>query len=238
MPLSRGPDGRLGVAAPAAAAACNVTFNVDDARRRQLPPLGGAGRRDARARRRARAAQSLRQWQSAESLSARRASPPEPCFHEIRFPTAISRGAQGGPERRTDVVVLGSGSEERNARWADCAAQLQRRLRRQVARRSARRHRLLRGAARAAATAFAGATTLDCKSCAPRRHAGALDQAIGTGDGHAGGVPAAPRPTARRIAPWTRDDHQAGRRHGARRRRRRRAERRARTSRSIRRPAS
>lgn len=40
-------------------------------------------------------------------------------FHEIRFPTAISRGASGGPERRTDVVVLGSGHEERNSRWAD-----------------------------------------------------------------------------------------------------------------------
>ena len=38
-------------------------------------------------------------------------------FHEIRFPTAVSRGARGGPERRTDVVVLGSGFEERNARW-------------------------------------------------------------------------------------------------------------------------
>jgi len=40
-------------------------------------------------------------------------------FHEIRFPTAISRGATGGPERRTDVVALGSGHEERNSRWAD-----------------------------------------------------------------------------------------------------------------------
>jgi uncharacterized protein (TIGR02217 family) len=40
-------------------------------------------------------------------------------FHDIRFPTAISRGATGGPERRTDVVVLGSGHEERNSRWAD-----------------------------------------------------------------------------------------------------------------------
>ncbi len=27
-------------------------------------------------------------------------------FHEVRFPTAISRNAQGGPERRTDIVVL------------------------------------------------------------------------------------------------------------------------------------
>jgi uncharacterized protein (TIGR02217 family) len=39
-------------------------------------------------------------------------------FHEVRFPTNISRGAQGGPERRTDIVVLGSGFEERNSRWA------------------------------------------------------------------------------------------------------------------------
>lgn len=40
-------------------------------------------------------------------------------FHEILFPVDISRGSQGGPERRTDVVVLGSGREERNTRWAD-----------------------------------------------------------------------------------------------------------------------
>ena len=40
-------------------------------------------------------------------------------FHEIRFPTNISLRSSGGPERRTDVVVLGSGYEERNARWAD-----------------------------------------------------------------------------------------------------------------------
>jgi uncharacterized protein (TIGR02217 family) len=40
-------------------------------------------------------------------------------FDEIRFPTAISRGASGGPERRTEIVTLASGAEERNARWAD-----------------------------------------------------------------------------------------------------------------------
>ena len=39
-------------------------------------------------------------------------------FHEIRFPTGISSGASGGPERRTEIVALGSGFEERNARWA------------------------------------------------------------------------------------------------------------------------
>ena len=40
-------------------------------------------------------------------------------FHEVRFPTDISRGASGGPERRTEIVTLGSGFEERNQRWAD-----------------------------------------------------------------------------------------------------------------------
>ena len=39
-------------------------------------------------------------------------------FHEERFPVDISRGASGGPERRTEIVTLGSGREERNARWA------------------------------------------------------------------------------------------------------------------------
>ncbi|MEN8659900.1 MAG: DUF2460 domain-containing protein, partial [Marivita sp.] len=34
-------------------------------------------------------------------------------FHEVRFPTALSFGSFGGPERRTDVVTLASGFEER-----------------------------------------------------------------------------------------------------------------------------
>ena len=40
-------------------------------------------------------------------------------FHEIRFPDNISRGARGGPERRTQIVELASGDEERNASWAN-----------------------------------------------------------------------------------------------------------------------
>jgi uncharacterized protein (TIGR02217 family) len=40
-------------------------------------------------------------------------------FDNIRFPTKISRGSTGGPERRTDVVTTASGREERNARWAN-----------------------------------------------------------------------------------------------------------------------
>ena len=40
-------------------------------------------------------------------------------FHEVQFPVGISLGATGGPERRTEVVTLGSGFEERNQRWAN-----------------------------------------------------------------------------------------------------------------------
>ena len=42
-----------------------------------------------------------------------------PSFHEIRFPIDIALGSRGGPERRTDIVLTGSGREERNARWAN-----------------------------------------------------------------------------------------------------------------------
>lgn len=39
-------------------------------------------------------------------------------FHEVLFPTSVALGASGGPERRTEIVTLGSGFEERNALWA------------------------------------------------------------------------------------------------------------------------
>lgn len=39
-------------------------------------------------------------------------------FHEVLFPLDVALGAAGGPERLTDIVRLGSGREERNARWA------------------------------------------------------------------------------------------------------------------------
>lgn len=38
-------------------------------------------------------------------------------FHEVRFPVRIAFGASGGPERRTEIVTLGSGREERNSPW-------------------------------------------------------------------------------------------------------------------------
>ncbi len=39
-------------------------------------------------------------------------------FHEIRFPFSVALGARGGPQRRTEIVTLVSGREERNAPWA------------------------------------------------------------------------------------------------------------------------
>jgi len=39
-------------------------------------------------------------------------------FHEIRFPANLSFGALGGPERRTEIVELANGYEERNTPWA------------------------------------------------------------------------------------------------------------------------
>lgn len=39
-------------------------------------------------------------------------------FHEIQFPPRLSFGSVGGPERRTEIVTLTNGFEERNSPWA------------------------------------------------------------------------------------------------------------------------
>ena len=39
-------------------------------------------------------------------------------FHDVRFPASLSFGALGGPERRTEIVTLANGFEERNTPWA------------------------------------------------------------------------------------------------------------------------
>lgn len=103
-------------------------------------------------------------------------------FHDVRFPDNISRGARGGPSRRTQIVELASGDEERNASWAD----------------SRRRYDVSYGVRRAddlaSVVAFFEARNgrlhgfrfkdwSDYKSCAPSAAPAALDQLIGTGDG-------------------------------------------------------
>ena len=39
-------------------------------------------------------------------------------FHDVRFPASLSFGSLGGPERRTEIVTLANGHEERNTPWA------------------------------------------------------------------------------------------------------------------------
>ena len=39
-------------------------------------------------------------------------------FHETLFPVDISLNSEGGPTRKTDIVALVSGHEERNSPWA------------------------------------------------------------------------------------------------------------------------
>ena len=103
-------------------------------------------------------------------------------FHEVRFPENISRGARGGPERRTQVVELASGDEERNASWAN----------------SRRRYDVAYGIRRAddlaAVVAFFEARNgrlhgfrfkdwADYKSSLPSQPVTATDQSLGIGDG-------------------------------------------------------
>ncbi len=103
-------------------------------------------------------------------------------FHEVRFPSAISRGAVGGPERRTEVVVLGSGHEERNSRWADSRRSYNAGygvkslddLHAVIAFFEERRGRLY---------GFRWRDHADWKSCPPGQVPSATDQIIGTGDG-------------------------------------------------------
>lgn len=42
-----------------------------------------------------------------------------PAFHDVRFPLHLGYGAAGGPAFSTQVVVTGSGAEQRNTEWAD-----------------------------------------------------------------------------------------------------------------------
>jgi len=43
-------------------------------------------------------------------------------FIEVRFPSDIAYGSAGGPEYSTDIVILQSGYEQRNANWSQARA--------------------------------------------------------------------------------------------------------------------
>ena len=123
-------------------------------------------------------------------------------FHEVRFPLDISRGAEGGPERRTDVVVLGSGAEERNSRWANSRRSWNAgygihtldALHAIIAFFEERRGRL---------HGFRWRDVGDWKSCAPQATPSALDQRIGNGNGTTAAFQLV-KTYGSTFAPWTR----------------------------------
>lgn len=103
-------------------------------------------------------------------------------FHDVRFPLSIGLAARGGPERRTEIVALASGREERNSPWIgsrrrwDAAPGV--RSLDDVARLTA-----FFEARRGALHAFRFLDPLDHKSCLPSAEPAATDQVLGTGDG-------------------------------------------------------
>lgn len=103
-------------------------------------------------------------------------------FHDVRFPTSISFGATGGPERRVETISLTSGREQRNLRQS-------RSRRRFDAGTGVRALDDLSGivaffeARRGAFHAFRFRDPFDHRSCAPGTEPAATDQVIGLGDG-------------------------------------------------------
>jgi uncharacterized protein (TIGR02217 family) len=103
-------------------------------------------------------------------------------FHEIRFPANLSFGSVGGPERRTEIVALANGFEERNTPWAHS----RRRYDAGVGLRSLNDVEMLIAFFEARAGQLHGfrwKDWSDYKSCAPLAAPGPEDQLIGTGDG-------------------------------------------------------
>src|SRR3954470_7317860 len=103
-------------------------------------------------------------------------------FHEILFPLDIALKSAGGPARKTEIVALGFGREERNSRWAHSRLRYDAgsggdtfdALSEVVAFFEERRGRLY---------GFRWRDRLDHSSAAPGASVTPLDQAIGSGDG-------------------------------------------------------
>jgi uncharacterized protein (TIGR02217 family) len=103
-------------------------------------------------------------------------------FLEIRFPCGISSGSTAGPERKTEVVVLGSGFEERNARWANS----RRNYNAGYGTKTLNDLNLVIGffeEVRGKLFGFRWKDDTDWKSCPPLNTISNIDQNIGTGDG-------------------------------------------------------
>ena len=103
-------------------------------------------------------------------------------FHEVRFPAKLSFGSVGGPERRTEIVALTNGFEERNTPWA----QSRRRYDAGLSLRSLDDIGALIAffeARQGQLNAFRWKDWADYKSCPASAAVGYEDEAIATGDG-------------------------------------------------------
>ncbi len=103
-------------------------------------------------------------------------------FHEIRFPANLSFGSVGGPERRTEIVTLSNGHEERNTPWAHS----RRRYDAGLGLRSLDDVEVLIAffeARQGQMHGFRWKDWADHRSCASSRKITPEDQLIGTGDG-------------------------------------------------------
>jgi len=103
-------------------------------------------------------------------------------FNEERFPTGLSFGSSGGPERRTEIVTLNSGFEERNSPWAHS----RRRYDAGLSMRSLDDMDAVIAfyeAQRGPLYGFRWKDWTDYKSCLPSLEPDFLDQEIGVGDG-------------------------------------------------------
>lgn len=103
-------------------------------------------------------------------------------FHEVRFPANLSFGSVGGPERRTEIVTLANGFEERNSPWAHA----RRRYDAGVGLRSLDDVEALIAffeARRGQLAGFRWKDWSDFKSCAASANVGHEDQVIGLGNG-------------------------------------------------------
>jgi uncharacterized protein (TIGR02217 family) len=103
-------------------------------------------------------------------------------FHDVRFPVNLSLGSVGGPERRTEIVTLSNGFEERNTPWAHS----RRRYDAGAGMRSLDDIAVLVAffeARRGMLHGFRWKDWADYKSCVPSGTPSFSDQRIGTGDG-------------------------------------------------------
>jgi uncharacterized protein (TIGR02217 family) len=103
-------------------------------------------------------------------------------FHDVRFPTSLSFGSMGGPERRTEIVTFANGHEERNSLWA----QSRRRYDAGLGLRSLVDLETVIAffeARQGMLHAFRWKDWLDFKSCSASQPIAPTDQALGQGDG-------------------------------------------------------